>query len=140
LKTVADVKKKTAELQRFLAATEKIRDLLDEDESETKVQMIQDNVAARDEAIKEIKIINDIIDQPAESDGQFDVELEKHSWLWTELMKQIQALEKGNEEKIQKLMSAYMAKVRSTKDSIKVIDAYARPVMDGSGGNIDKKQ
>lgn len=134
------VKQKSSLLQKFLDATKNIQEILNASEEKEKVSKLQKNVAVRDAVIEEINRINKIIDQPGKSDGQFEVEREKHAWLWEKLFEQIDELEEDNAAKMDALMKEYMSKVRSTKDSIRVIDAYAKQMVEESAANIDKNR
>ncbi len=134
------VKQKSSLLQKFLDATKNIQEILNAPEEKEKVSKLQKNVAVRDAVIEEINRINKIIDQPGKSDDQFEVEREKHAWLWEKLFEQINELEEDNAAKMDALMKEYMSKVRSTKDSIRVIDAYAKQMVEESAANIDKNR
>lgn len=134
------VGRKSSLLQKFLDATTAISECFKLTDDTERVAGIQENVLERDAIIKELTEINKLLDTPEGRDEKFNAEYEKHAWLWLNILKQIKLLEDDNSQKIEELMSGYMEKVKSTKESIKVIDAYARQMGEEGSINIDKNQ
>ncbi len=132
--------RKSSLLQKFLDATTAISECLGMENDAERVAGIQKNVFERDAIIKELTDVNKLLEAPEGKDEKFDAEYEKHAWLWLNILKEIKSLEDGNSEKIESLMSGYMDKVKSTKDAIKVIDAYASKMGEEGSINIDKNQ
>ncbi len=132
--------RKSSLLQKFLDATTAIGECLNMEDDTERVAGIQKNVFERDAVINEINELNVMLDTPEGRDEKFLEEYEKHAWLWLNILKNIKELEENNSEKIEELMSGYMDKVKTTKESIKVIDAYARQMGEEGSINIDKNQ
>jgi len=137
---IDNAKEKTKLLEDFLESTRKIRDCLDNVEDVDKFEQITKEVGKRDKIISEINIINKVIGNAVLADGGQKSELEKENRLWFKLMDEIQKLEEENTSLMEGLKNGYMSKVKSAKESIKVIDAYSRQMTEEDGGAIDKSK
>ncbi len=132
-----DIKEKTGMLEEFCEITKKINELLETTESIEQLDVIVSEVEKRDKIIAEINIVNKILEDN-QLDEQDQAELGEQDQLWFDLFAEIQKIEVKNAAKMQQLRDEYMGKVKSAKDSIKVIDAYARQMMETDSVSIDK--
>lgn len=139
---IDNAKEKTGLLEKFLESTKKIDNALKEPESQEQIDVLAAEITNRDSIISEINIINKLIENANFNNDEQKSELESQSQLWFALLKEIQELEQRNEAKIESLSNMYMGKVKSAKDSIRVIDAYSRQMTDEAAidpVSIDKK-
>lgn len=127
-----NAREKTGLLKKFLESAKKINVALKENEpaSQEQADILAAEIEIRDEAISEINIINKLIENASNSTEEQKSELEKENQLWFNLLTEIQSLEKENVTMIEDVYNLYMGKVKSAKNSIKVIDAYSRSMTD----------
>ena len=136
------IKEKTALLEKFLDMTEKIVELfkLDVSNDENAMVRIQFLVDKREEIIDRIKEVNaNIEESTGGNQAAFKKEYESQIAFWVELLEKIKTLEELNMKSIEQMMGQYMEKVRTTKDSIRVLGAYQKQMSYDTPANIDKR-
>ncbi|HBU13054.1 MAG TPA: hypothetical protein DEB31_10155 [Clostridiales bacterium] len=127
---------KASLLQEFLASTQRLNGYLEEEESPEQLSEIQKEIEERDRLIEKVTAVNSALTETKATGDE-----KKHQWLEQQLLTKIQELEERNEGKIAGLMQNFMEKARSAKDSMRVIDAYAKQTTgEEVRGNIDKKR
>lgn len=141
---IDNAKEKTGLVKKFIESTKKINSVLKESEagSPEQLEILAAEIENRDKAISEINIINKLIENSKNIDENQKSELEQERRLWFDLLSEIASLEKENEAKIENIYNMYMGKVKSAKDSIKVINAYSRQMTEGFPAeaiSIDKR-
>lgn len=139
---IDNAKEKTGLLRKFLESTKTINKSLKEPDDPGQTDILAAEIQNRDGIISEINIINKLIERANANDEQKS-ELEKENQLWFKLLSETQTLEKENESLIKAISNEYMGKVKSAKDSVKVIDAYSRQMTEGPPMNsvsIDKSK
>lgn len=134
------LKRKTELLQEFLDTTEKISECLTkEEQGDEQLGALQAEVGKRESIIQNIEKLNAEPREDSISLGLKD-EYEKLKWLEQKLMEKLVPLEKENGEKLDQAKSQYMSKVKNTKESIRVVDAYSQqmPEEAGVGHNFNR--
>lgn len=122
---------KNSLLQDFLALTETISYELDDISTQEDIYRVEQKI---DERSKIISKISKITENAMSIGGDALSESEKEQqWITEKLLEQTQTLEQANIVKMDEVVKSFMQKVRSTKESIKVIDAYRGRPMSSAG-------
>jgi len=118
------LEKRNKILQQFLEITTLISNCLSALETIEELREVEKLVDQRSELIEKAGEIAEAIKQCEVDEDMGSSEIEEQRRRMSQLLQDAQKLEKENVSKMDLLMKDYMKKVRTTKESIRVIDAY----------------
>ncbi|MDY3003610.1 MAG: hypothetical protein SOR92_03995 [Christensenella hongkongensis] len=113
----------TALLQDFLKLTEEISTLLTGEVDEP--GDVEKKLDERAEIIRKIQGLNLRTD-----DGDAGQEVQKHRWLYGQLLEKIEKAEDANKKRLSEIMQQQMKQMRETTRSIRTIDAYNKQMQE----------
>lgn len=119
--------KKADLLQKFLALTNRISEILDDKDIGEQFSEMETLIRERADIIGEVSKID--TSAAVSPPGSFEEE-EKQKWLCGELLNQIQAVEEKNERTMSLIMNGYKEQMRSNRQSRDTIGAYSRQMQD----------
>lgn len=135
------LRQKSNLLQAFLVKTKEINQKLDDVENIAQLDSIERLVEDRQEIIDSINQLNKSLAaiDLVQAGSAYKKELDDNTWLWHKSLQEIEQLEKDNAATMTGLKKGYEKKVKSTKDTIRVIDAYSKQMME-EPSSIDKRK
>jgi hypothetical protein len=120
LNLIKDIEEK---FEALIEATNDISANVDMAETKESLNLIVSSLRRRGEIMQQIDSLQlRLKDVPA--DGQEAQEYEKHLWLCHEMAKKLQTIDQVNKQTLSRVMNKYMDNVRSTKQSIRTLQAY----------------
>lgn len=125
-------------LQQFLEITKLISNCLSELETMEQLRQVEKLVDQRGELIEKAGEIAAALKKYEEEHGEQTAILEQYKWRSVQLLEDTQKLEKENAGKMDDVMKDYMKKVRTTKESIRVIDAYKQASPEDFSSSFNK--
>lgn len=119
-----------AGFKALIEVTENISSSVEQAESREGIGLIVESLAKRAEIMQQISDMQLRLKAMPEDPKEAE-EFEKHRWLCHEMAKRLQETDQTNMTVLNQIMDKYMDNVRSTKQSIRAVQAYnmqsARP-------------